>query len=90
MAGGRGCLTGGLLTDWFIRKTGNRRWGRRLFGILGHSLTATCFLLCLLAPTATWFFLAISLAGFSTDLAMGPLGPSVRTSANVTPPSWPA
>ena len=69
--GAVGCLTGGLLTDWFIRKTGNRRWGRRVFGILGHSLTATCFLLCLLAPTATWFFLAISLAGFSTDLAMG-------------------
>jgi MFS family permease len=69
--GAAGCLTGGLLTDWFIRKTGNRRWGRRLLGILGHSLTATCFLLCLVAPTATWFFVAISLAGFSTDLAMG-------------------
>ncbi len=69
--GAVGCLTGGVLTDWFIRKTGNRRWGRRLLGILGHSLTATCFLLCLAAPTATWFFLAISLAGFSTDLAMG-------------------
>ena len=69
--GALGCLTGGVLTDWFIRKTGNRRWGRRVFGILGHSLTAICFLLCLVAPTAVWFFLAISLAGFSTDLAMG-------------------
>jgi MFS family permease len=69
--GALGCLTGGWLTDRFIRKTGNRRWGRRILGVIGHSLTATCFLLCLVAPTATWFFLAISLAGFSTDLAMG-------------------
>jgi MFS transporter, ACS family, glucarate transporter len=69
--GAVGCLTGGLLTDWFIRRTGNRRLGRRLFGALGHSLAAVCFLLCPLAPNAFWFFLTISLAGFSTDLAMG-------------------
>jgi MFS family permease len=69
--GAIGCLTGGLLTDWFIRKTGNRRWGRRIFGLLGHALTAVCFLLCPLAPNAACFFVAISLAGFCTDLAMG-------------------
>ena len=30
--GAVGCLVGGLLTDWFIRRTGNRRLGRKLFG----------------------------------------------------------
>ena len=69
--GAVGCLIGGILTDWFIRRTGNRRLGRKLFGAIGHALTAVCFLLCPLAPTAFWFFVIISLAGFFTDLAMG-------------------
>ena len=33
--GALGCIVGGLLTDWFIRRSGSRRWGRRLFGVLG-------------------------------------------------------
>ena len=70
-AGAVGCLVGGLLTDWFIRRTGNRRLGRRLFGALGHGLTAVCFLLCPLTHTATTFFLVMSLSGFFTDLTMG-------------------
>jgi nitrate/nitrite transporter NarK len=69
--GAVGCLLGGLLTDRVVRRTGNLRWGRRLFGVVGHSLTGLCFLACLAAPSAFWFFAAISLAGFFTDLAMG-------------------
>jgi len=65
------CLGGGLLTDWFIRRTGNRKWGRRLFGVVGHSLCALCYLACLFAPTAFTFFLAISMAAFWNDLTMG-------------------
>ena len=38
---------------------------------VGHALTAVCFLLCPLCPNAFWFFVAISLAGFFTDLTMG-------------------
>ncbi len=69
--GGVGCLIGGLLTDWYIRRTGNRRLGRKMFGMLGHGLTAVCFLLCPLMPTAISFFVMISLSGFFTDLTMG-------------------
>lgn len=69
--GAVGCLLGGLLTDRFVRRTGNLRLGRRLFGVIGHSATGLCFLACLAAPSAFWFFAAISLAGFFTDLAMG-------------------
>ena len=48
--GAIGCLAGGFLTDWFIRRTGNRRLGRRLFGAFGHGMCALCFLACPLPP----------------------------------------
>jgi predicted MFS family arabinose efflux permease len=68
--GAIGCLVGGFLTDWFIRRTGNRRLGRRLFGAFGHGMCALCFLACPFATSAFSFFLAISLAGFFADLTM--------------------
>ncbi len=69
--GAIGCLLGGFLTDWYIRRTGDRRMGRKVFGVLGHAMCVVCFLLCPFAPTAFWFFLAISLAGFFADITMG-------------------
>jgi predicted MFS family arabinose efflux permease len=69
--GAAGCLIGGMLTDWFIRRTGNRRLGRRLFGIVGHAMCAGCYLLCPLTETPFTFFLAISAAAFANDLTMG-------------------
>jgi ACS family glucarate transporter-like MFS transporter len=68
------CLCGGMLTDRFIRRTGNRKWGRRLFGILGHSTCAICYFLSIFGQFANnaWLFvLAISLASFCNDLTMG-------------------
>jgi nitrate/nitrite transporter NarK len=70
--GALGCLAGGFLTDRFIRRTGNRRLGRKLFGLISHAAAAVCFLLAPCAPTAFWFFVAMAAAGFVTDLAMGP------------------
>ncbi len=70
--GALGCLAGGLATDWLVRRTGDRRMGRRWFGAFGHALTAICFLVCPFMPSALGFFLVISLSGFFTDLAMGP------------------
>ena len=68
--GALGCIAGGFLTDWFIRRTGNRRWGRRLFGVVAHGLTALCFSSCASRPGAGSFFIIIALAGFCTDLSM--------------------
>lgn len=65
------CLLGGFMSDRFIRRTGNRKWGRRLFGVVGHGLCGVCYLACLVAPTAFTFFLAISMAAFWNDLIMG-------------------
>ncbi len=71
------CLLGGWLSDRFIRRTGNLKWGRRLFGVIGHGLCAVCYLACFLVPKgadasyAFLFFLAISMAAFWNDLIMG-------------------
>jgi len=71
MLGAAGCLIGGFLTDWYIRRTGNRRLGRRLLGIIGHILCAGCYLSCIWMPDPFTFFLAISFAAFFNDLTMG-------------------
>jgi nitrate/nitrite transporter NarK len=65
------CLVGGYLSDLFVRRTGNRRWGRSLWGVIGHALCGLCYLACLVTPTAFTFFLAISFAAFWNDLTMG-------------------
>jgi MFS family permease len=66
------CLAGGYLTDRFIRRTGNRKWGRRMFGVIGHGLCGLCYFSCLATQKSAFlFFLAISLAAFWNDLTMG-------------------
>jgi len=65
------CLVGGLLTDRFIRRTGNRKWGRRLFGVIGHGVCALCYFLSIYANSAWMFVLAIAMAAFWNDMTMG-------------------
>jgi len=69
--GSLACLFGGLLTDFFIRRTGNRKWGRRLFGVIGHSICAMCYFLSIFAKTPWLFVLAVAMAAFWNDLTMG-------------------
>ena len=71
LLGSLACLGGGLLTDWFIRQTGNRKWGRRLFGVIGHGICAMCYFASIYATDAWLFTLAIALAAFWNDLTMG-------------------
>jgi MFS family permease len=71
LLGSLACLFGGLLTDAFIRRTGDRKWGRRLFGALGHGVCALCYFLSLTASNPWLFVLAIALAAFWNDLTMG-------------------
>jgi ACS family glucarate transporter-like MFS transporter len=71
LLGSLACLCGGLLTDAFIRRTGDRKWGRRLFGALGHSVCALCYFVSLGASSPWLFVLAIALAAFWNDLTMG-------------------
>jgi MFS family permease len=71
LLGSLACLVGGMLTDGFIRATGNRKWGRRLFGLIGHSICALCYILSGYATDAGLFVLAVALAAFWNDLTMG-------------------
>ncbi|HSI15460.1 MAG TPA: MFS transporter [Chthoniobacter sp.] len=70
LAGAIGSLLGGMITDAIIRRTGDRRRARRLCGWVGHSICVVCFLVCPFAPNAFVFFVATSLAAFSTDLTV--------------------
>lgn len=72
LLGAVGSLLGGFLTDGIIRMTGNRKWGRRLVGMMGQMLCATCFIACVLATNVYVFALAISLAAFFNDLTLAP------------------
>lgn len=74
LLGSVGCLVGGVLSDFFIKKTGDRKWGRRLFGVVGHSLCAVCYFLAIPASNlgSPWLFiLAIAMAAFWNDITMG-------------------
>jgi MFS family permease len=69
--GAAGCLIGGWLTDSYLRRTGNRRWARRIFGMIGHGFCVPLYLICLRTPNAWTFAIALALTGFFNDLAIG-------------------
>jgi len=75
LLGAAACLFGGLLTDLFIRRTGNRKWGRRTFGIMGHGLCAAFYFLSMFfafSKESPWMFIiCISIATFWNDMTMG-------------------
>lgn len=71
LVGSAACLVGGVLTDSFIRKTGNRKWGRRLFGVLGHGLCAVFYFVSMYLKSPWMFVLCISVATFWNDITMG-------------------
>jgi MFS transporter, ACS family, glucarate transporter len=72
LVGSVSCLIGGFLTDAFIRWTGDRKWGRRLFGVIGHGLCASCYFVAIFYMKSPWtFVLLIAFAAFWNDLTMG-------------------
>jgi MFS family permease len=71
LLGSVACLLGGIMSDLFIRTTGNRKWGRRLFGIVGKGLCSVCFFCCIFVDSAWGIVWAVSLAAFFNDLTMG-------------------
>jgi MFS family permease len=70
LCGAVGCLLGGGLSDLLVRRTGSRRWGRSLIGVLGFTGAG----LCVLATgfvTRPWQALALlCLAFLINDLAI--------------------
>ncbi len=72
-----GCLLGGTLSDRYIRRTGDRKWGRRLFGMIGYGGAGLCYFAAAgvkLADPDNLFLFAffLVLMGFMNDLIMAP------------------
>ncbi len=72
-----GCLLGGTLSDRYIRRTGDRKWGRRLFGMIGYGGAGCCYFAAAgvkLADPDNLFLFAFFLVmmGFMNDLIMAP------------------
>jgi ACS family glucarate transporter-like MFS transporter len=72
LVGSVSCLLGGMLSDFFIKRTGNRKWGRRLFGVVGHGLCAACYFTAIFYMKSPYtFVLLIAFAAFWNDFTMG-------------------
>ncbi len=72
-----GCLAGGTLSDRYIRRTGDRKWGRRLFGMIGYGGAGLCYFAAagvrLADPDNLLLFAGcLILMGFMNDLIMAP------------------
>ncbi len=72
-----GCLLGGTLSDRYIKRTGDRKWGRRLPGMIGYGLAGVCYFAAagakVVAPDSLFLFAGLLiLMGFCNDLIMAP------------------
>jgi MFS family permease len=72
-----GCFLGGVLSDRYIRRTGDRKWGRRVYGMLGYGCAGVMYLVAiaakLIAPDNVWALaVPLMLMGFFNDLIMAP------------------
>lgn len=67
------CLLGGVVSDGIIRRTGNRKWGRRLNGTVGTLVGGFAWLLLGGAQEAWSIGFLLCLIFFCNDLCMGPV-----------------
>ena len=70
-----GCYLGGTLSDRYIRVTGDRKRGRRIFGMVGYGMAGACYLIAsgLSSDSNPWLFACcLIMVGFFNDLIMGP------------------
>lgn len=69
-----GCYLGGVLSDIHFRRTGDRKWARRIYGMLGYGLAGVAYAAAALTVGGNFWVLAGCLiaVGFCNDLIMGP------------------
>jgi MFS transporter, ACS family, glucarate transporter len=65
------CILGGVLSDWLIRRTGSRRWGRRAVGMMGPVVAALAFFSVHQAQETWLLGLLLTVTFFGNDLIMG-------------------
>jgi ACS family glucarate transporter-like MFS transporter len=66
------CVLGGILTDWLVRRTGSRKWGRRLVGLIGLTLAIFSVLLNIWAQEVWLVGLSFCAWFFFNDTMIGP------------------
>lgn len=69
-----GCFLGGVLSDRYVRRTGDRKWGRRKYGMLGYCCAGMVYALAAMTVGLNFWIFAgcLILVGFFNDLIMGP------------------
>lgn len=77
LVGMLGCYLGGVLSDRYIRRTGDRKWGRRLYGMIGYGLAGVFYLLAasvkVIDPDNLYVLAGLLIGvGFANDLMMAP------------------
>jgi ACS family glucarate transporter-like MFS transporter len=70
LCGAVGSLLGGGLSDYLVRRTGNRRWGRSVIGVVGFTAAGLCVLATGFAATAWQAVALLCLAFLVNDLAI--------------------
>lgn len=71
--GGIACIWGGVLSDRFIRRTGNRALGRKLFGMFGYAGSCLAYIAAIFNHNSPYILIAcLAMVGFFSDLTLGP------------------
>lgn len=66
------CIAGGALSDWIIRRTGDRRLGRRINGVVGMAIAAVAFGSTVWVEDVRLLAFLLCLTFVCNDIAMGP------------------
>jgi sugar phosphate permease len=66
------CLGGGVISDRIIRTTGNRKWGRRITGMIGTAGAGLALLATNWVEDVRLLGMLLCLTFFGNDLGMGP------------------
>jgi MFS transporter, ACS family, glucarate transporter len=66
------CISGGYLSDLIVKRSGNRRLGRRLVGLCGMTLAGAMILVTPWVENLGWLAVLYGLTFLGNDLAMGP------------------
>lgn len=70
LGGAMGCTLGGFWTDWLVRRTGSKRWSRRIPGMLGKGTGAVLLLAGATVNDPVWAVVLITLSAFAADLSV--------------------
>jgi ACS family glucarate transporter-like MFS transporter len=66
------CISGGVMSDVIMKRSGDRRLGRRLVGICGLTLAGVTILISAWVEDVRWLGLVYGLTFLGNDLSMGP------------------